>query len=135
MASHEATYKSLARQLRDKMSAAAAKFKIPEELWHPWDAVLNLTKIGSRIPLSQAATGDFEEEASQVVRILTSEPEDPDRKSKPLVEHEFALMKLLSENRLYAIRLFVHLPEGENKLRREIEAFFRTALPDFPFSP
>jgi hypothetical protein len=72
--------------------------------------------------------------ASQVVRILTSDPEDKNRKSKPLVEHEFALMKILSENRLYAIRLFVHLPEESGELRGKIDTFFKSELPEFPFS-
>jgi hypothetical protein len=122
-------YKTLARQLHDQMAEAVETFGIPAGLWHPGDTALSLTKIGSRIPLSQAATGSFEEEASQVVLILTSEPDDPLRKSKPLVEHEFALMKLL---RLYAIRLFVHLPDDDEAVRSKIEGFFRTELPDFP---
>jgi uncharacterized protein len=66
---------------------------------------------------------------------LMTEPEDKNSRSRPLVEHEFALMKLLSQYRFYAIRLFVHLPEKEARLRADIEKFFRTELPDFPFSP
>jgi HD superfamily phosphohydrolase len=128
-------HRNLDKQLRDKMREAAVKFKIAEPLWHPWNTSLGLTKIGSRIPLSEATSGLFEEEASQAVRVLTTEPDDKDCKSKPLVEHGFALMKLLSEYRFYAIRLFVHLPDGDTKLRTEIESFFKAELPDFPFSP
>lgn len=128
-------YRNLASQLRDKMRQAAERFNLQPELWHPWETSLALTKIGSRIPLSEAAAGSFEEEAAQAVRILTTEPENPQSKSRPLVEHEFALMKLLSEYRFYAIRLFVHLPEDKPKLRQDIEAYFRAELPDFPFSP
>jgi len=44
-------------------------------------------------------------------------------------------MKILSEYRFYAIRLFVHLPEEDVRLRAAIENFFKKELPDFPFSP
>jgi hypothetical protein len=40
-----------------------------------------------------------------------------------------------SESRLYAIRLFVHLPEDQPALRTSIEKFFKTKLPEFPFFP
>jgi hypothetical protein len=52
-----------------------------------------------------------------------------------IVEHDFALMKQLSQFRFYAIRLFVHVSNDNPGLRREIEGFFQTELPDFPFSP
>jgi hypothetical protein len=59
------------------------------------------------------------------------------RESKPLIEHDFALMKQLADVRLYAIRLYVHLPEDSinaASLRDAISTKIRADLPHFPFS-
>ncbi|WP_027581323.1 HD domain-containing protein [Bradyrhizobium sp. Ai1a-2] len=128
-------HKNLAHQLREKMVQAAAHFGIPQELWHLWKTSLGLTKIGSRVPLSEAASDSFEEEASQSVRIMTTSSRDAASKSIPLVELDYAVMKQMSQSRYYAVRLFVHLPEDASSLRNEIRSYFQRELPDFPFSP
>jgi hypothetical protein len=130
-----ASHRNLIRQLREKVDKAAQQFSIPKKLWHIWHASLGLTKIGSRIPVSEVATASFEEEAAQAVRILTTEPDVDNSKSKLLVEHDFALMKQLSQFRFYAIRVFVHIPNNDAAIRNKIESFFKQELPDFPFSP
>lgn len=128
------THKNLRAQLQDKVEKASNTFGIHPRLWHIWDSGLNLSKIGSRVPLSEMAEGSLEEDMQQSVRILTTEPDDPESKSKLLVEHDFALMKQLSQSRFYAIRLFVHLPEEKPQLRADIEKFFQDELPNFPFT-
>jgi hypothetical protein len=65
------------------------------------------------------------------------DPRDENSKSKPLIEHEFALMKQLANVRLYSTRLYVHLPEDcDNKaeLRQRISRKIKQDLPYFPFS-
>ena len=122
-------------QLKDVKNRAAKKFGIPLDLWHVWQRSLGLTKIGSRVPLSDVATASFEEDVEQSVRILTTEPDDPQSKSKLLVEHDFALISQLSQSRFYAIRVYVHLSDEGLSQRADIERFFKQELPNFPFSP
>jgi uncharacterized protein len=123
-------------QLARHIPALAQQFGIDQQLWHLWKAKLNLSKIGSTIPVGDV-DGSFDEELQQVVRILTSDRRDPQSKSKPLIEHDFALLKQLANVRLYATRLYVHLPEDCKDpvaLRGEIIKKIRKDLPHFPFS-
>jgi HD superfamily phosphohydrolase len=123
-------------QLKEKIIGWSRHFDIPSELWHPWSVSLTMTKIGSHIPLSLAEERGYEEDAQQTVRILTTDPDDPKCHSTPLVEHDFALMKTLSESRLYAIRLYVHLQGTDaqaREKRKEVERKIRADLPNFPF--
>jgi HD superfamily phosphohydrolase len=131
-AQRQSMHRTLSQQLGDKMREAAAHFGIAPELWHIWDTSLKLTKIGSRVPLSSAADGGFEEEVAQVVRILNTEPDDANSRSTPLIEIDSALMQRLSETNFYVIRVYVHLPDGDTR-RRQIESYFRQQLPNFPF--
>jgi hypothetical protein len=129
------SHKNLTHQLREKMEQAAGHFGISVDLWHIWSTSLGLTKIGSRVPLSEAASESFEEEASQSVRILSTQPRDKASRSVPLVELDYAVMKQMSQSRYYAVRLFVHVPDDGGKLRSEIRSYFQKELPEFPFSP
>jgi HD superfamily phosphohydrolase len=124
-------------QLKRHIPVLARDFSISEELWHLWKAKLNLSKIGSTIPVGDVDGDSFEEELQQVVRILTTKKRDQQSKSKPLIEHDFALLKQLANVRLYAMRLYVHLPEDckdQAALRTEITKKIRADLPNFPFS-
>jgi hypothetical protein len=116
------------------VDAASENFGIPKELWHVWDTSLSLSKIGSRIPLSDAVVGQFDEEASQAVRIMAGDPKKGGE-SKLLVEHDYALMKSLSVLKYYGLRVYVHIPEDRPNIRSEIEEFFKQRLPNFPFYP
>jgi uncharacterized protein len=124
-------------QLRGQIPVWSGHFQIPDQLWHLWKAKLTLSKIGSTISVADAHDEAFDEERQQVVRILTTDRIDAQSRSRPLIEHDFALMKQLANVRLYSIRLYVHLPEGHSNpgaLRREISDRIRTDLPNFPFS-
>jgi HD superfamily phosphohydrolase len=125
-------------QLRQQIPRLAARFEIDETLWHPWEVQLDMTKIGSHIPLTRAEEGEFEEEAAQAVRILTTDSHAANCRSLPLVEHNSALMKQLSNSRLYAIRLYVHIggdAAAARERRDQIAARIRQDLPNFPFEP
>ena len=124
-------------QLRARVSAWAEYFSIPEPLWHLWKAKLNLSKIGSTISVGDADGEGFDEERQQVIRILQTDHRDENSKSKPLIEHDFALMKQLANVRLYSTRLYVHLPEdcdNKGELRQRISRKIKEDLPYFPFS-
>jgi HD superfamily phosphohydrolase len=124
-------------QLRSYIPTLAQHFSIPEQLWHLWKAKLNLSKIGSTIPVGDIDGDSFDEELQQVIRILTTDRHDKQSKSKPLIEHDFALLKQLANVRLYATRLYVHLPEDApdpTALRNEVTRKIRADLPHFPFS-
>lgn len=122
-------------QLKKLIGPLAAKYKIPEGLWHLWKRSLNITKIGSHIPLGDTDKV-FDEEKQQIVRILTTEPKDPKSKSKPLIEHDFALTKQLSDTGLFCIRLYVHIPldaKSPKELRDAISKEIKDELPDSVF--
>lgn len=121
-------------QMRKMIPHLAKKFGIEEPLWHLWQRSLNITKVGSHVPFGK--TLDLEEEAAQVVRVLTCELDAKKRESKSLLEHDFALTKQLANIGLFCIRLYVHLPKGgdKKKLRHEISAEIRKELPHFPFA-
>jgi uncharacterized protein len=124
-------------QVREKIARWAEEFDVPKALWHLWSVSLTMTKIGSHIPLSLAAEGGFEDDAEQTVRVLTTDPGDGNSKSKPLVGCEFALMNHLSNLRLYAVRLYVHLQGDDAEIRakrQSIEQKIRHDIPYFPFS-
>lgn len=135
--SQENVYLNNVDQLRKSIAQWAQHFSIDPRLWHLWKAKLNLTKIGSTVSTGSTFDDEFEEERQQVVRILTTHPKDSASKSKPLIEHDFALMKQLSDVRLYSIRLYVHLPENcanPAQLRQEITSKIKSDLQFFPFS-
>jgi HD superfamily phosphohydrolase len=121
-------------QLRKGIPAWAGEFGIPPDLWHLWKAKLNLSKIGSTISVGDADGDGFEEERQQVVRILTTHHHDECSKSKPLIDHDFALMKQLANVRLYSMRLYVHFCKNPAELREAIGKKIRSDLPHFPFS-
>lgn len=130
-------HKTLKQQLGDKVSAAAEKFGINNSLWYLWDRSLGLSKIGSKVPPEVFLKGNFEDDASQAVRVLRTDPNAVPSSSRPLIELDSALMNQLSQCNLYVIRLYVHLPpEAETKdLRLQIVQYFRDELPNFPFLP
>jgi hypothetical protein len=122
-------------QLRARIRAWADEFSIPAPLWHLWSNSLSLSKIGSVVPISDDQADGFDEERQQIIRILTSDLEAEKRESKPLISHEFALMSQLADLRLYAIRLYVHLPTDDSDvdLRNSIKTRIHADLQHFPF--
>jgi HD superfamily phosphohydrolase len=133
----ESDYLNNVDQLKRGVAGWANEFGIPVDLWHLWKAKLNLSKIGSTISVGEADDDAFDEEKQQIVRILTTHQHDAVSKSKPLIEHDFALMKQLANVRLYSMRLYVHLPEdveAPGELRHAITRKIKADLPHFPFS-
>jgi HD superfamily phosphohydrolase len=123
--------------IQEKIAGWAKHFGIDEKLWHLWARSLSLSKIGSTVSVGAAQDEGFDEERQQIVRILTTSPKDAKSQSKPLIDHEFALLRQLANSRLYCIRLYVHLPEdckNPSKLKSEIAAKIKSDLPDFPLT-
>ncbi len=113
------THRNVKQLLSKQLDDCAAKFNISRENFHIWTQDgMALTKIGSRIPISQlaSATDDQKDLHQQAIRILTEDGTG----SLPIVELKQSLMGVLSDYALYEIRVYVVLPEGEEARRDEI---------------
>lgn len=111
------THRNIKQLLSIKLDNCASTFDIPRENLHVWTQDgMALTKIGSRIPISQLASAmdDQKDLHQQAIRILA---EDGTR-SLPIVELKQSLMGVLSDYALYEIRVYAVLPE-HNKLSPE----------------
>ena len=123
------------RDIREHIPKWAAQFGIDEGLWYLWSKSPVFSKIGSHVNVGEDPS-TFEEEKEQAIRVLIGNPTDKDAKSRLLVKCESALMSKLADLRLYYLRLFVHLPPGDDgkALEAKIVAQIKNDLPDFPFA-
>ncbi|GAI00391.1 unnamed protein product, partial [marine sediment metagenome] len=94
------------KNIKEKISDWAKRFNIDKNLWYVWkNPGKTLAFLGTH-PLS-------EKEDQQAVHILT----DLGGESEPIMKDERSLMKLLANNALYGIRLYVLL--GDKRDQRE----------------
>ncbi len=102
----------LTRQfVKDRLQNLVNSTGIPAEYWHLWEKDgLVLTKVGSRVPISSAVRRDEEDDEAyeQSVRILDA----TGAKSRPIMELPHSLLRPLSDQALYAMRLYVLPPAG-----------------------
>jgi len=113
------THRNVKQLVSQQLDHCAAKFDISRENLHIWTQDgMALTKIGSRIAISQlaSATDDQKDLHQQAIRILTEDGTG----SLPIVELKQSLMGVLSDYALYEIRVYVVLPEGQEGCRDEI---------------
>jgi HD superfamily phosphohydrolase len=111
------------QMVREKIPAWAHEFGIPNDFWYVWSkAGQSLTKIGSRVPVSEKAD---QEVVEQVVKVLNVH----DNTSRPIVEVDRSLMSILSNYALYTLRVYVLLPAGMETKREKIEERIRKDLP------
>ena len=107
----------------------AKRFGIKEDLWYLWQLPGQaLTKIGSRIPMSTLENQDeiLNDEYDQSIRVF-----DPvTQKSKPITETDYSLMKLLSEQALFSLKLFILFPPDKIHLRSKIREYIKEDLKD-----
>ncbi|MDX2141999.1 MAG: HD domain-containing protein [Rhodospirillaceae bacterium] len=128
-------HKGSVQQLNDKLDSWAKETGIDRTFWYVWQRSLQLTKIGAKVPFSDAKDlGD--EERSQLVHILGHDTQNGGVTSTPLIECQNTLINSLSEKAYYGIRLYVLLegsePEKAAK-KKEIQRIIYKELPDFPF--
>ena len=112
--------------VREKKASWANKFHLDEKLWYVWNTSMDLTKIGSSLPIS-AIEGDSSssrEKLEQAVRILDKNK----RTSKPIMEVPHSLMKVLSNYACYTIRVYVLLPVEKKHLAESINEMIRRDL-------
>ncbi len=117
------THRNVKQLVSQYLNTCADKFTIPLDSLYIWiQDGMALTKIGSRIPISQLAgsTDNQKDLHQQAIRILNPNSGE----SLPIVELKQSLMGVLSEYALYEIRLFVLLRAGENKLLADIRKHF-----------
>ncbi len=121
------THRNVKQVVSQYLEKCANKFNIPLDNLHIWTQDgMALTKIGSRIPISQLAgsTDNQKDLHQQAIRVLNGDGSD----SLPIVELKQSLMGVLSEYALYEIRIYVALPADGNKLRDEIRRDFLESL-------
>lgn len=118
---HEFT--SIVKSVANNIDGWSSDFGV--KFW-PWNKGTELTKIGQRVPVSQAMD-DAEDESydklQQAVRIVPN----PGGKSVTLQENRRSLLSVLSEHALYAVRVYALL-DPDDARRPAIEARIRADL-------
>ena len=123
------TYQQL---LRERLDTWAQKFSISRDLWYLWEpAALTLTKISPFIPVSSLESSDSSGKGKyeQIVRILNTSGSS----SSPIIELRHSLMSVLAKHALYALRVYVLFPEGQESRRREMSDYVRSDLHTLPW--
>lgn len=114
------------QSVKSHLAAWAKEFNIDPRLWYVWNRSTTLTKIGSRIPVSERDLSQKDaDKYDQAVRILSKTGAD----SQPIVELRHSLMSVLSEYELEGLRVYVLLPEGKQQERKRIAARIKADLP------
>lgn len=131
---NKATFLGRVQSLREKVDGWAQLYKIPHACWYAWATQMSITKVGSHVPASESCTRspcDHEhniENYEQAVRICNGEGS-----SVPIMEHSSSLMRVLSDQTLYSIRLYVLRPENGNIDFDEMKKKIKSDLPYMPW--
>lgn len=112
---------------RKKLVEASVKkaienHEIDESLWHVWDKKVAITNLASHMKTTedQDAYG-----ISQSVRLLY----DLDNiESRLIMDDKSSLMSVMADQVLYAIRVYVLLPQDKMNLKSAIKDFFKQDL-------
>lgn len=115
------------QSLKEKFEKMAEQYNLPSDAWCVWSSQMSITKVGGYIPVSEScdlASGKHEQHAEsleQAVRIC-----DGEGASVPIMEHNSSLMKALSNEALYALRVYVLRPEDRvidfDEMKRRIKS-------------
>ncbi len=127
-------FRSKKSYLLDKINKWSRDFNIDKRLWYCLDIPgMPLTKIGSHLNVSSLEENHSEEKDKyeQSIRVLN----DLDNTSKPIMEMPQSLMKVLSDNSLYTLRLYVLFPENmasneKSSKSSQIRKKIQSDLPD-----
>jgi HD superfamily phosphohydrolase len=114
------------RILREKKSAIAAKFNIPEKFIWVWDKPgITLTKIGSRISVGSInELGEADKDKyEQSIRIC-----DNGGESTEIMNKNNSLMSIVSDQALYSLRMYILFDELSIGSRREVELYVRNQM-------
>jgi HD superfamily phosphohydrolase len=107
---------------------AAAHFGIDPSLWYVWykDGI-TLTKVGSRIPVGAIETGadaKRKDKYEQSIRIVDQNGGE----STDIMSVSRSLMNILSNSALFALRLYVLLPDDKKDSADAISSYLQDAL-------
>ncbi len=98
----------------------SVEYDIDPALWYLWHkSGITLTKVGSRVPVGAvqtAASSKDKDRYEQSIRILG----DDGVSSADIMSEQQSLMSILSNNALYALRLYVLLPPDKEGRVRDI---------------
>ncbi len=111
----------------------AKEYKIKKEHWFCLDIPgMPLKKVGSHLSISalEKQGDDEKDKYEQSIRILKSSNGD----STPIMEMPQSLMRVLSDNSLYTLRLYVLFPEDMDKkaIRKQSQEINRTIHKELP---
>lgn len=117
------------KMVGEHMEGWATHFNIPRRHWHVWvKSGIVLTKVGSHLPVSAAkepsGSTEPDDRFEQAIRILDANG----RTSRPIMELPSSMMNILGDQALYALRVYVLLPKGDEGRRQEISAHIRSDL-------
>ena len=117
------THERNVRLLRRVSRELSNTLSIDASLWYVWDSKGRaLTRIGPYIPVSVLPPN--EDDLDQSIRIKESSG------SRPIVEIDNSLMKVLSQQALYTARLYVLFPNGRASERQMITEQARDMVDD-----
>ncbi len=123
-AAHNAFQLSL-QVIDDHLDEWAKQFSIPRRLWHVWHYSGSLTKVGAKVPISEAVErgpgGKVRVSYEQALRIRDAQGDG----STPIMNIPYSLMSVLADHTLYALRVYVLFPPGKESLRDQIKATVR----------
>jgi len=95
-----------------KWGAAAG---LPSELMYVWDQRTTVTKAGTSVPFAADAEEE-EDKLQQAVRVLGRD----NKTSRPIAQCENSLMRAMSDQVLFGIRVYVLIPPGQTKARAAV---------------
>jgi HD superfamily phosphohydrolase len=114
------THYSEKRRLEGIISELVTEFGISSDYWWVWDKPSqSITKIGSLVSTAEAGSLATRDRFDQLARILPLR--GGDGRSKPIVEFEGSLIRVLSNYALFSLRLYVLLPDRANDLGEKIK--------------
>lgn len=95
-----------------KWAAAAG---LPNELMYVWDQRTTVTKAGTSVPFA-ADAGEEEDKLQQAVRVLGRD----NKTSRPISQCENSLMRAMSDQVLFGIRVYALIPPGQTNARAAV---------------
>lgn len=103
----------------------AAEFEIDPDLWYVWDKPgIPITKVGSTVPIASIMESPVEEDSAVAESIFVLE--EGSNTSHPIVGLNYSLLKPLSDIKLYALRVYVIIPQNRqgvvDQIRSRIQA-------------
>jgi len=115
------------QRLKEKREQWAKDLKIEPERLYVWQRNVELTKVGSQVPVSYGLAKDPKDKDRywQAVRVLVNEETES---SEPIMEVGRSLMKVLGDYSIYLLRVYALLKPNETHRKGEIKRYLSESL-------